>query len=153
MTEPNTQTRPRSNSTASRVVAALVALLLVAAFVVSFLGWGTSGARTRNSYELVRSVRTLDLLDGLWATLAPVWFALPLVVAIGLVATGFGWRLLAAFAGFLVGGLLILGWFQVKNSILGVDAGATTGVINGVALIASSLLQAALATREFLRKE
>ncbi len=129
---------------ASRVV---LGALLLGAGALSFAGWGISGNRSRNSYELVRSVRSLDLLDGLWASLAPVWFALPLLVAMGLVAVGYRRLLIAALSAMVVGGLLILGWWQVKVSPLRVDTAAAASAFLGACLIVTSVVSILLTRR------
>lgn len=129
---------------ASRVV---FGLLFVAAGALSFAGWGISGNRSRNSYELVRSVRSLELLDGLWASLAPVWFALPLLVAIGLVAVGYGRLMVASLSALAIGVLLLLGWWQVKVSPLRVDTAAAASAFFGACLIVTSVVSILLSRR------
>ncbi len=119
-------------------VRGLHGLAFLVAGVLSFAGWGISGSRSRNSYELVRSVRSLELLDGAWASLAPVWFALPLLLAGGLVAAGYGWRWAMTAIGVFVGILLIVGWWQVKVSPLRVDTAAAASAILGACLIVIS---------------
>ncbi len=113
--------------------------LLVAGLGVSFIGWGRSGSRSRSSYELVRSARSLDLLDGLWADLAQVWFVIPLLVAVAVVAGIFNRTGVLAVLGVAIGSLLLVGWWQVKESILGVDTGATAGAVLGLAAVVLSL--------------
>lgn len=129
---------------ASRLV---LGALLLGAGALSFAGWGISGNRSRNSYELVRSVRSLELLDGLWASLAPVWFALPLLVAMGLVAVGYERLLFASLSGVVVGGLLVLGWWQVKVSPLRVDTAAAASAFLGACLIVISAVSILLSRR------
>ncbi len=123
---------------------AVLGLLFLAAGVLSYAGWGISGTRSRNSYELVRSVRSLELLDGVAASLAPAWFALPLLLAVGLVAAGYGRLVLAAAVALVVGVLLIGGWWGVKVSPLRVDTAAAASAILGACLIAISGASVAL---------
>lgn len=128
-------------------VRGVFALLLFVAGALSFSGWGISGTRSRSSYALVRSVRSLELLDGVWATLAPVWFALPLLLAVGIVAAGYGREWLMGMTGTAAGMLLIIGWWQVKVSPLRVDTGAAASAVLGAVLIVISLLAMALLRR------
>ena len=54
----------------------------------SFLPWARSGSASRTSYEVVEAARRLELVDGVWASLALSWFFVPLlVVCAGLSAT------------------------------------------------------------------
>ncbi|MGH9137331.1 MAG: hypothetical protein ACRD0G_09840, partial [Acidimicrobiales bacterium] len=50
--------------------------------VAAFLPWGGSGRADRTSFELVSLARRLDVLDGAAASLAPAWYAVPLVAAL-----------------------------------------------------------------------
>jgi hypothetical protein len=121
-----------------RLSLALV-ILLMAGLGVSFVGWGRSGSRSRSSYELVRSARSLDLIDGLWADVAQGWFVIPLLVAVAVVAGLFNRSGVLALLGVAIGSLLMVGWWQVKESILAVDTGATAGAVLGLAMVVLSL--------------
>jgi hypothetical protein len=77
--------------TRSLDVAACMLLVLVGAA----MPWGGSGEVDRSSFELVRYARRLDVLDGIAATLAVAWLALPLVAALVVVAGWSGRRGLA----------------------------------------------------------
>jgi hypothetical protein len=66
------------------------------------LPWGRSGEADRSSFELVRLARRLDVLHGGAATAAKVWLAMPLVVAVIVVAGATGRRTLALIAGTVV---------------------------------------------------
>ena len=79
---------------------------IVVVLVGAALPWGGSGEVDRSSFELVRYARRLDVLEGVAATLAVAWLALPLVVALVVVAGWSGrrrWALVAASVAGLFG--------------------------------------------------
>ncbi len=111
---------------------------LAASIAATFAPWGTSGSVGRNSYELVDSGRTLDLLDDRLLDVAVVWFGLPIVAASAVVALLFRRVIVGTVMSTSVGALLVFGWMSVKSSPLAVDTGATAGAVIGAATIAAS---------------
>jgi hypothetical protein len=81
----------------ARSLDVVVAVLIV--LIGAALPWGRSGQADRSSFELVRLARRLDVLDGGAATAAKLWLAMPLVVAVVVVAAGTGRRGLAVVVG------------------------------------------------------
>ncbi len=134
-----------------RFVDAAAAALLLVALALSFSGWALSGTRSRSSYALVRSARSLDIVEGAWATVAGVWFALPLIVAVGVVAAGYRRRAVLSAVCVVVGLLVVGAWWLVKVSPLRVDTGAATSAVVGGCLIVIPLAFLAVRARPVKR--
>ncbi len=121
-----------------RLVRALAATTALALGFVLQLPWVTSGARSRNSYEVFRSAQTLGV-DQL-TPLRIAWYLVP-VFALGVV----GWiavgRLRLAAAFLAVAALLVAGVAVVVVVAGLAAAGAWVALVIGVAgLVAASLL-------------
>ena len=121
-----------------RMVRAVASTSALAVGLVPQLPWVTTGARSRNSYEVFRSAQALGV-DEL-TPLRVAWFLVP-VLALGVV----GWiavgRLRLA-AGFLAVAALLVAGVAVVVVAAGLAApGAWVALVVGVAaLVASALL-------------
>ncbi len=107
--------------------------------VASFLPWGASGRRTRNSYELVAVAGRLDLVPQVLVRPSRAWYFLPLcVVAICLFM--FLRRPWCATVLSLSVGLVALGLgVAVLGSPLGVELGARAAVATGSCSVVGAL--------------
>lgn len=91
--------------------------------VGAFLGWVRSGARVRSSFATIRSARTLGVLHGMAAHLAPLWFLVPVAVGLVFLAVGLRrWRL-AGTLSLVVGAGGLLAVAAVHRSPLPVRPG------------------------------
>lgn len=84
----------------SRSPVVVVGSLIV--LIGAVLPWGRSGQTDRSSFELVRLARRLDVLDGALASVARLWLATPLLVAVVVVTAWAGRRAVALTLGTIV---------------------------------------------------
>lgn len=77
----------------------------IAVVVTAALPWARSGHASRNSFQLVHAAQRLGVLDGPAVHLAPVWFAVPALVAVAWLAVTLGRPVVAASIGVVVGAL------------------------------------------------
>jgi hypothetical protein len=104
----------------------------------SFLPWARSGAADRSSYDLVASVRRLELLDGLAADLAPVWFLLPAMVGAAWLAVALDRIRTAATLGAIVGLLgVVLALQTVRSPLVHLPGAALGGGAGAIAIVAA----------------
>jgi hypothetical protein len=103
------------------------------------LGWARSGEAIRSSFALLRSARTLGVLDSPWDGLARLWYLLPLAVGLVWLAGAVGrWRsagLLAVAVGLGAAGAV----FAVVRSPLPVLAGVTVAAVGAVVSVVAGL--------------
>jgi hypothetical protein len=100
--------------------------------VGAFLGWVRSGARVRSSFATLRSARTLGVLHGAVARLAPLWFLLPVVVGLVFLAVGLRrWRLAGALS-LVAGSGALLAVAAVQRSPLPIRPGVWVTAVGGV---------------------
>lgn len=124
----------RPNHPAAIVASAAATVVLAA----SFLPWARSGSAERSSYDLVASVRRLELLDGLAADLAPVWFLLPAVVGAAWLAVALDRIRTAATLGAIVGLLgVVLALQTVRSPLVHLPGAALSGGAGAIAIVAA----------------
>lgn len=124
---------------AARVAPAVALVGSSIVMVGSVLGWARSGSSVRNSYALVRSARTLGIVEGSLASLAAVWFAVPVVVGLAWLAfSAQRWRSLGLCS--LIAGLLAIGAAgAVQRAPLGAVAGLWVTLGGGVVAVGGGL--------------
>lgn len=107
--------------------------------LASFLPWGASGRRTRNSYELVSVAGRLDLVPDALILPSRAWYFLPLcVIAICLFMflRCLWWAtVLSLSVGLVALGLAV----AVLGSPLGVEPGARAAVVTGSCSVVGAL--------------
>jgi hypothetical protein len=142
--------RRRGRTVASTWRSAALGLTLAGActsLVGAFSGWVRSGARVRSSFATLRSARTLGVLHGTAAQLAPLWFLLPVAVGLVFLAVGLRrWRLAGALS-LLVGAGALLAVVAVQRSPLPTRPGVWVTAVGGVLALlggASLIVRASL---------
>lgn len=125
----------RLSSTLLVVVGALIVV------VGGFLPWGASGRAERNSYALVGVADRLEVVDGVAAGVARLWYLSPLVAAAVWLAASLGrHRTAALLAGVLGAGGLALAVAVRASPVL--DRPGVYVTICGVGVIAVGLVLA-----------
>ena len=106
-------------------------VLALAATATTFAPWGSSGSRTRSSYDIVDVADRAGVLPETVGTLAVVWFFIP--VLCGSVLLAVAWRRvrLAACGAATLGGLVTAGGVLVARSPLVSEPGVFVGVVVG----------------------
>ncbi len=109
------------------------------------MAWGRSGDRSRSSYELVDVADRAGVLPERIAGLAPVWFLVPAVCGVVVIAVAARRRALAGLATTTLGALVGTGAILVARSPLvaepAVLAAAVLGactVLNGVVVLGTT---------------
>ncbi|CAN5743463.1 hypothetical protein BH10ACT1_BH10ACT1_20750 [soil metagenome] len=119
-------------------------MVLVAALVIAvgatFAPWLRTGSATRTSYEVVQAAVRLEVLsDGPQALVSVMWAFVPLVGALGLLATVLGRTQLAVAAALVVGVAVTAFAGLVKSAPRSADWGATAGLASGPTLVVAAL--------------
>ena len=97
----------------------------------TFAPWGASGERARNSYEIVDIAGRADVIPGSLAGAAQLWFLVPVLCGVVLLAIAArGVRLAGAVAATL-GGLVGAASVLVARSPLVLEPGAIIGAVAG----------------------
>jgi hypothetical protein len=114
------------------------------AFTGASLAWVRSGSADRSSFATLRSARTLGVLHGTAASLAPLWFLLPVVVGLICLAIGLRrWRLAGSLSLVVGAGTLIAvaavqrSPLPLRHGVWVAAAGAVLAILGGVALLIS----------------
>jgi hypothetical protein len=110
----------------------------VAVALTSFLPWATSGRASRSSYELVASAERLEVLDGVAAAAAPLWYLVPLAAACAFLAAVLGRTVLAAGVAAATGVAAIVLGAAVNSSPLGADVGCAAATLAGAVSVAGA---------------
>ena len=132
----------------------MVAVFAVAAAFGLLLPWAESGTRSRSSIELLRSAAALDLFSTIqqWL-LVGAWFAVVVLVAVGLLAVAWQRIDLGALAFSVVGPALVVAVLVVRRSPLTADWGAyAASGLGVVASIGSGMLLTRRAAGEGLER-
>lgn len=124
---------------------ALPAGLVLITTATTFLAWGRSGERSRNSYELVDVAGRAGVLPGSLASLAPLWFLVPAACGLVVVAVAARRHALAGVLTTTLGALVGTGAILVARSPLIAEPavmaagglGACT-VLSGVAVLGTA---------------
>lgn len=109
----------------------------------ALLPWAQTGARRRNSFELVQSAERLGFMDGRGPEAAAnLWYGVPLLAALVIAALLLGSRRTAALLAIALGVVSVAGFFVVNERLptrygapLTAVAGATTLVLAATWLI------------------
>lgn len=126
--------RPALPPSASLAVAATTAATLA-----TFLPWGSSGARTRTSYEIVDVVERAGVLSESTELLAALWYLVPLVCGLALVGVAIrSVRLVTLTAG-TIGCTVVAGGMLVARSPLGAEPGLFLATGLGVVAAVSGI--------------
>ena len=122
--------------------AGIVALgAATAALGASFLAWGTSGHRSRTSYELSRVAVRFELLPSALEPFAHVWLLLPVLVGVAWLARATGRDRVAASVCVVVGVLSAVAAALTMQSPLVTEAGATIALGTGVLAIGAGIVR------------
>ena len=113
--------------------------LVVAATVVTFVPWGSSGSRARNSYEIVDVADRAGVVPASLGSLAMAWFLIPVLCGSILLAIAARRVRLAAGGAATLGGLVTAGGVLVARSPLVTEPGAFVGVgVGGLTVMAGA---------------
>jgi hypothetical protein len=127
------------------VPVAVMAFGATLAIVGALLPWIRTGGRSRNSFDLFRTVHDLGFApDGAAAALIRGWPVVPLLAVVGVVAAWWGWSraggvigvVAALYAGIV--GVAILS-APTRGRVLARGLGPTVTTIGGVVLLGGSI--------------
>ncbi len=122
---------------------------LAVVVVASFGPWLRSGERVRSSYDLVKVVDRIEVLDGgalRW--LSTVWVCVPLLAAIALACFVGGAPRWAATVGAVVGAFALLAGWAVLDAPLRAEWGTRVAVVGGALVLISGAAVIATATSQ-----
>jgi hypothetical protein len=117
-------------------MAARIALVVAVVVLVigAFLPWVRTGGASRNSFSVVRTARTLELLGESGTTSAlGSWFLVPALAAVVVLALVLGRTRLAAIVAIAVA--VLTAGFAIVVLVAPVDTGAGVPVSLGAALV------------------
>lgn len=114
----------------------------------TILPWGTSGTRTRTSYELVGAAERAGLLTSGPARLAVVWYLVPALCGLVLLAASLRSVRMAAVAGGTLGVVVATGGVLVLRSPLMTEPSAVVGLGGGVATCVAATVTLITARRK-----
>lgn len=117
-----------------RVRLAAGALAVITA-LTTIPGWASSGQRTRTSYELVDAVERAGVLDGAAARAAPLWFLVPALCGIALVALAARRHTVGGLATTTLGALVGTGAILVGRSPLVAGSAVAVAAVTGAATV------------------
>ena len=106
----------------------------------SFLPWARSGARLRNSHQLVAVAGRLDLIPHAWRAPSRAWSLVPLCAVLTCVAMAFHRTWLVGTISLAVGIASITLAAVVFASPLGTELGAQVAVLTGALSIIGALI-------------
>lgn len=132
---------------AAQVWSVLGAAVALAALAAASGPWATTGSRTRSSFALVAVVRDAGVLPDRWATLAPLWYAVPILVGGVVLSAGLVRHRTQGVLMATLGAIVGVGGLQVVRSPLGVEPGAVAGVVLGIVLVALAPIPFARSSR------
>jgi hypothetical protein len=132
-------------------VGAVVALVAeIAVVLAAALPWATNGHTSRNSFQLVHAAQRLDVLDGAAVHVAPLWFAVPALVAAAWVALTLDRPAVATVLGIVVGGLGLGAALATIRSPLRTEPGVVVALAASIVVLAVS--SSVLAGRQLDRR-
>lgn len=123
-------------------------LLALATTATTSLDWGRSGERSRTSYELVEVVDRAGVLDGAAARWAPLWFLVPTICGIALVALATRRHVVAGLVTATLGALVGTGAILVDRSPLVAEPAVWVAVALGGATVLSGAAVLVTARKE-----
>lgn len=129
-------------------VRALPAGLVLATTATTFLAWGRSGERSRNSYELVDVADRAGVLPGSLAGLAPLWFLLPAACGLVVVAVAARRHALAGAVATTLGALVGTGAILVARSPLVAEPAVVVAGVLGACTVLSGVAVLGAARKE-----
>ena len=115
-----------------RIAPPLCGALALAATATTFAPWGRSGRRVRNSYRLVDVVERAGVLPHDVAGWSVVWFFVPALCGVALVAFALHRDAVAYAATASLGALVAVGGALVARSPLVLESGAALGTLTGI---------------------
>lgn len=110
---------------------ALVPVTL-ATTAVTFGPYARSGTRARTSYELVDVVSRADLVPPPFDRVAPIWFLVPVLCGVVLVAFSVRWHRLAGACAITLGALVVASGVLVQRSVLVLEPAGIAAIPLGV---------------------
>lgn len=113
---------------------------MVATTVASFLPWARSGARLRDSYELVGVVGRLDLVPAMLAGPSVAWYFLPLCALLTCISVFLRCTLCSTVLGLVVGGATLGLVVAVIGSPLGIELGVPVAASTGLLSVVGALM-------------
>jgi hypothetical protein len=131
-----------------RGLTAVTGLLGVATTVTTVFGWGRSGQRTRNSYAVVDAVEQAGVLEGSAARAAPLWFLVPALCGLALLALATRRHTIAGLATTTLGALVGTGAILVGRSPLVAQPAVGVAVVVGAATVLSGVAVLVTARKE-----
>ena len=105
----------------------------------TFAPWGTSGTRSRSSYDIVDIADRAGVVPSSMATLAVGWFLIPALCGLVLIAAAWRRVRLGACCATSLGALVAVGGVLVARSPLAVEPGATLGTAAGACTVLASV--------------
>lgn len=107
----------------------------------SFLPWAGSGGASRTSYQVLEAARNLEVVSGIWATTARLWYLVPLLVAGTWLAATLQRSLATATLSAVVGSAAVGLAVAVEASPLGAEVGTSVALAAGAtALVGAARL-------------
>jgi hypothetical protein len=100
--------------------------------------WGRSGQTSRTSYELISVAARLDVLDGGWARLAPLWLLVPVLTGASWLALSISRSRTAATLAASVGLQTLAAATLTERSPLAAEAGVAVGRWAGLVALAAA---------------
>ncbi len=110
---------------------AACALLAVTTTATTFLPWVDTGARTRTSYDVVTVAERLGVIDPPWAGLSALWYFVPVLCGVVLVAVAVRWNRVGQVAATTLGAIVTAGAVLVVQSPLITGTEVLGAVIGG----------------------
>lgn len=114
---------------------ALCAGLAMITTSATFAPWGSSGSRARSSYAIVDIAERSGVLSPSVASLSVVWYFVPVLCGLVLLATATRSVTLAGGAATTLGALVAIGGMLVVRSPLVTEPGAVIGASVGVCTV------------------
>lgn len=133
---------------AAPTVRALPAGFVLATTATTFLAWGRSGERSRNSYELVDVADRAGVLPGSVAGLAPLWFLVPAACGLVVVAVAARRHALAGVLATTLGALVGTGAILVARSPLIAEPAVVVSGVLGACTVLSGVAVLGTARKE-----
>ena len=129
-------------------VRALPAGLVLATTATTFLAWGRSGERSRNSYELVDVADRAGVLPGSVSGIAPVWFLVPAACGVAVLAVAARRHALAGALTTTLGALVGTGAILVARSPLVAEPAVVAAGVLGACTVLSGVAVLGAARKE-----
>lgn len=128
-------------------VAVASAALAVTTTVATFAPWASSGSKVRNSYAIVGIVDRAGVLSSSAAGLSGLWYFVPALCGVVLIAMAAGRVAIGAGAATTLGGIVAVGGLLVARSPLVLEPGATIAALAGVFTMVAGAVSLGIQTR------